>query len=44
VIRADKRGDIDESAYPILQQLGIEGHDRLEVTQNFGKKYHQVVV
>ncbi|PKG82034.1 hypothetical protein CXF85_16035 [Colwellia sp. 75C3] len=43
VIRADKRGYIDESAYPILQQLGITGDDWLDLAQHFGKQYHQAV-
>jgi len=43
VIRDDKRGYIDESKFPILQQLGFSGDDWLDLAQHFGKKYHRAV-
>ena len=43
VIREDKRGYIDENAYPLLQQLGFSGDDWLDLAQHFGKKYHRAV-
>ena len=42
-IREDKRGYIDEKAYPLLQQLGFSGDDWLDLAQHFGKKYHRAV-
>ena len=43
VIRADKRGYIDENAFPILKKLGIDHDDWLQLAQHFGKQYHQAV-
>ena len=43
IIRADKKGFIDEAEQPLLQQLGIDGDDWLYLAQNFGKNYHQAV-
>ncbi len=42
-IREDKRGYIDENAYPLLQQLGFSGDDWIDLAQHFGKKYHRAV-
>jgi REP element-mobilizing transposase RayT len=43
IIREDKRGYIDEQAFSLLQQLGIDSGDWLELAQHFGKQYHQAV-
>jgi hypothetical protein len=43
VIREDKRGYIDEQAFSLLQQLGINSDDWLALAQHFGKQYHQAV-
>ena len=43
VIRADKRGSIDENHLPLLVELGISGDDWLNLAQDFGKQYHQAV-
>ncbi|MBU2870411.1 transposase [Colwellia sp. E2M01] len=43
VIRADKRGSIDDSATALLTQLGINSDDWLALAEGFGKKYHQAV-
>ncbi len=43
IIREDKRGYLTELAFPLLQQLGINSEDWLELAQHFGKKYRQAV-
>lgn len=43
VIRADKKGHIDEGSQPLLKQLAINGEDWLQLAQHFGKTYHQAV-
>ncbi|MGJ8694582.1 MAG: hypothetical protein ACSHW0_19160, partial [Thalassotalea sp.] len=43
VIRADKRGHIDEKAYSLLTSLNINGDDWLQLAEHFGKQYHQAV-
>ncbi|MCP4320756.1 MAG: transposase, partial [Alteromonadales bacterium] len=43
VIRADKRGCINENACRLLTHLGINIEDWLELAEHFGKKYHQAV-
>jgi len=43
IIREDKRGYIDEQAFSLLQQLGIDSDDWLALAQHFGKQYHQAV-
>ena len=43
VIRADKRGSLNENACALLTQLGVDGDDWLQVAEHFGKQYHQAV-
>ena len=43
VIRADKRGKINEEICPLLTALGINSEDWLQLAEHFGKKYHQAV-
>ena len=43
VIRADKRGHINEENSPLLTALGINGDDWLQLAEHFGKQYHQAV-
>jgi hypothetical protein len=43
IIREDKRGSIDEKAFPLLAQLGFKGEDWLYLAAHFGKEYHQAV-
>jgi len=43
IIRADKRGSIDENSSPLLTQLGINSDDWLQLAEHFGKQYHQAV-
>ena len=43
VIRADKRGKINEKICPLLTALGINSEDWLQLAEHFGKKYHQAV-
>ncbi|MFT4953510.1 MAG: hypothetical protein ACI9A0_003227, partial [Pseudoalteromonas tetraodonis] len=43
VIRADKRGKINEKTCPLLTALGINSDDWLQLAEHFGKKYHQAV-
>jgi hypothetical protein len=43
VIRADKRGHINEDSSPLLKALGINGDDWLQLAEHFGKQYHQAV-
>ena len=43
IIREDKRGYINEQAFPLLKKLGINSEDWLQLAQHFGKKYHQAV-
>jgi hypothetical protein len=43
VIRADKRGSLNENACALLIQLGIESDDWLQLAEHFGKQYHQAV-
>ncbi|PKI17567.1 hypothetical protein [Colwellia sp. 12G3] len=43
VIREEKRGYINEQAFPLLQHLGLNSEDCLQLAQHFGKQYHQVV-
>ena len=43
VIREDKRGYINEKAFPLLNKLGLSCEDWLQLAQHFGKKYHQAV-
>jgi hypothetical protein len=43
VIRADKRGRINEENSPLLTVLGINGDDWLQLAEHFGKQYHQAV-
>jgi hypothetical protein len=43
ILRADKRGYIDENSFPILQQLVFNSEDWLQLAEYFGKQYHQAV-
>ncbi len=43
IIRADKRGYLTDKALPLLQQLGINSEDWLQLAQHFGKQYRQAV-
>jgi hypothetical protein len=43
VIRADKRGKINENSCALLTHLGINSDDWLKLAENFGKQYHQAV-
>ncbi|MCP4985403.1 MAG: transposase [Colwellia sp.] len=43
VIRADKRGSLNENACRLLTHLGINSEDWLELAEHFGKQYHQAV-
>jgi hypothetical protein len=43
VIRAGKRGSINENATALLIQLGINSGDWLQLAEHFGKQYHQAV-
>ena len=43
IIRADKRGSINENTSPLLTQLGINSDDWLQLAEHFGKQYHQAV-
>jgi len=43
VLRADKRGCIKESDFPLLRQLGFSSDDWLDLAEHFGKKYHRAV-
>ena len=43
VIRADKRGSLNENACSVLIQLGINSDDWLGLAEHFGKQYHQAV-
>jgi hypothetical protein len=43
VIRANKRGKINEKTCPLLTALGINSYDGLQFSEHFGKKYHQAV-
>jgi hypothetical protein len=43
VIRADKRGKINENSCALLTHLGINSDDWLQLAENFGKQYHQAV-
>jgi len=43
VIRADKRGSINQNACALLNQLGINSDDWLQLAEHFGKQYHQAV-
>jgi hypothetical protein len=43
VIRADKRGSINERICPLLTALGINSDDWLQLAEHFGKKHHQAV-
>jgi hypothetical protein len=43
IIRADKRGSLNENACALLTQLGIDSDDWLQLAEHFGKQYHQAV-
>jgi REP element-mobilizing transposase RayT len=43
IIRGDKRGYLNNQAFPLLEQLGLSGEHWLKLAQNFGKQYHQAV-
>jgi hypothetical protein len=43
VIRADKRGSINQNTCALLTHLGINSDDWLQLTKHFGKKHHQAV-
>jgi REP element-mobilizing transposase RayT len=43
VIREDKRGYINERSFPLLQLLGLNSDDWLQLAQHFGKQYHLAV-
>ncbi len=43
IIREDKRGHLSTRAFPLLQQLGLNNEDWLQLAQHFGKQYHQAV-
>jgi hypothetical protein len=43
IIREDKRGHLSSRAFPLLQQLGFNSEDWLQLAQHFGKQYHQAV-
>ena len=43
VIRADKRGSLNENTCVLLTQLGIDSDDWLQLAEHFGKQYHQAV-
>jgi REP element-mobilizing transposase RayT len=43
IIREDKSGYLNEQAFPLLQQLGINSDDWLQLAQHFGKQYRQAV-
>jgi hypothetical protein len=43
VIRADKRGSINQNTCALLTHLGINSDDWLELAEHFGKKHHQAV-
>jgi hypothetical protein len=43
VIRADKRGSINQNTYALLTHLGINSDDWLQLAEHFGKKHHQAV-
>jgi hypothetical protein len=43
VIRADKRGSINQNTCALLTHLGINSDDWLQLAEHFGKKHHQAV-
>jgi REP element-mobilizing transposase RayT len=43
IIREDKRGYINKLAFPLLEQLGFSSEQWLQLSQHFGKQYHQAV-
>lgn len=43
IIREDKRGHLSYRTFPLLQQLGLNSEDWLQLAQHFGKQYHQAV-
>ena len=43
IIREDKRGHLSSRTFPLLQQLGLNSEDWLQLAQHFGKQYHQAV-
>ena len=43
VIRADKRGSINENTCTLLTLLGMNSDDWLELAEHFGKQYRQAV-
>ena len=43
IIRADKRGNINEKTCPLLTALDINSDDWLKLAEHFGKKHYQAV-
>jgi len=43
VIGEDKAGYLNTPEFPLLQQLGFNKKDWLQLAQHFGKEYHQAV-
>ncbi|NQY47647.1 MAG: transposase [Colwellia sp.] len=43
IIREDKGGHLNTQTFPLLQQLGLNSEDWLQLAQHFGKQYHQAV-
>jgi len=43
VIREGKAGYLNAQEFPLLQQLGLNNEDWLQLAKHFGKQYHQAV-